>query len=256
LTCGDNCIDSGLRAPKTGRAPQNKWSKAVNNAASHCLIKWPNWTGIFDDQGDQRNKLGLVIPHDMVLSTPLDEFSPNSPTVPLTQESLRMQELGEALRGVKKPDYFNDAGLLGEPAVSETPMSVVSNKSERGSDVPTPTATSSTIAYSPRISTADGTTLTTTTSFTESDTTTVSSFADTMSLTSTFSSADNTIYPTSTFSSFEEVSTPTAGTDCNPGTAGSGATATEEKATPKKSTFAHKVRRSLDWLTRSSSSSS
>ncbi|KAH5270076.1 hypothetical protein HBI71_064910 [Parastagonospora nodorum] len=252
LTCGDNCIDSGLRAPKTGRAPQNKWSKAVNNAISHCLIKWPNWTGIFDDQGDQRNKLGLVIPHDVILSTPLDEFSPNSPTVPLTKESLHMKELGEALGDVKMPDYFNDAGLLGEPAISRTPMSVFSNESERGSDVPTPTVISSTVAYSPRITTVDGTTLTTTTSFTESDTTTVSSFMDTISPTSTFSSFDDTVYPTSTLSSFEEVSTAIAETDSNVATDGSGATATEENKTPKKSTFAHKVRRSLDWLTRSS----
>ncbi|KAH4401268.1 hypothetical protein HBH92_226840 [Parastagonospora nodorum] len=87
-------------------------------------------------------------------------------------------------------------------------MNIVSNKSERGSEVPTPIATSCTVACSPRITTVDGDTITTTTSFTDSDTTTVSSFVDTIHLTSTFNSADDTVYPTSTVSSFEEVSTP------------------------------------------------
>ncbi|KAH4215701.1 hypothetical protein HBI75_229720 [Parastagonospora nodorum] len=86
-------------------------------------------------------------------------------------------------------------------------MNIVSNKSERGSEVPTPIATSCTVACSPRITTVDGDTITTTTSFTDSDTTTVSSFVDTIHLTSTFNSADDTVYPTSTVSSFEEKST-------------------------------------------------
>jgi hypothetical protein len=243
LTCGENCIDSGLRAPKTCRVPQNKWSKAVNNATSHCLIKWPNWTGIFDDRGDQRNKLGLVIPQEIVLSTPLDEFSPPSPTLPLTKESLQMKGLGEALEDPKKPSYFNSAALLGEPAIAATTMSVVSNKSDRGSDVPTPTEASSTVALSPRISAVAGTDLLVTTSFGDSDLVTVGSHEDTIS-------------PMSTFSSFEQVNHQASDTASNVVTAGSDTTATEEKNTPKNSTFVHKVRRSLGWLTGSSSSSS
>jgi hypothetical protein len=72
--------------------------------------------------------------------------------------------------------------------ITETPMSIVSNKSERGSEVSTPTATSCTVAYSPHNTTVDGATLTMTTSFTDSDTTTASSFSsfvDTIYLTST-----------------------------------------------------------------------
>lgn len=58
LTCAKNCIDAGLRAPKTGR-PQSKWSVLVNNAVTHCMIKFPSWTGIFDADGSQLNKDGL-----------------------------------------------------------------------------------------------------------------------------------------------------------------------------------------------------
>ncbi|KAH3904083.1 hypothetical protein HBI56_225250 [Parastagonospora nodorum] len=42
-------------------------------------------------------------------------------------------------------------------------MNIVSNNSERGSEVPTPIATSCTMACSPRITTVDGDTITTTT---------------------------------------------------------------------------------------------
>lgn len=61
LTCGINCFDAGLRAPKIRRVPYNRWSQAVNNARTNCLIQWPNWTGIFDDHGDQRDSQGDVV---------------------------------------------------------------------------------------------------------------------------------------------------------------------------------------------------
>jgi hypothetical protein len=240
LMCGEDCIDSGLRAPRTERAPQNEWSKAVNNATSHCLVKWPNWIGVFNESGNQRDKLGLVIPPDLVYSTPLEEFSLMSPTVPLTKESLKMKELNEALGGVKKSNSHDASTLLGEPAISETPVSVLSNKSERGSDVPTPTADSSVTAHSPRLAAMDGTDLAATFSFGSSDANTVGS-------------PDETLSPISTMSSFEQVDEPTSGTASNTATTGSD-TATEENTTPKKTTFAHRVRRSLDWLTSSSSS--
>lgn len=238
LTCGDDCIDSGLRAPKTDQTPHNKWSKVVNNASSHCLIKWPNWMGIFDNHGAQRDKLGLVIPQDLVYSTSLEEFSPTSPTVPLTKNALHMKELNEALGGATELDYRNDSDLLGKPAIAETPMSVVSNKSDRGSDVPTLTAASSTIAHSPRIPTVDGTDLAATTSFGSSDADTVDSLEEALS-------------PVSTMSSFEQVDNPASDIKSNAATAGSDIT-TEESTTPNKATLAHRVRRSFDWLTGSS----
>ena len=78
LTCGKDCVDSGLRAPKTSRNPHNREGKAIKN---HCLIQWPNWTGVFDDRGDP---------------------------ILLTKESLQMKDLGEALDGAAKGDgYFS-----------------------------------------------------------------------------------------------------------------------------------------------------
>ncbi|KAL5119518.1 hypothetical protein ACEQ8H_002583 [Pleosporales sp. CAS-2024a] len=227
LTCGENCIDSGLRAPKIRHPPQNKWSMAVNDATSHCLIKWPNWTGIFDDQGDQRNKLGLVISQDTILSTPISEFSPSSPAMPLTKEALHMKEVREALADVKKADCFNHMPLLGEPAIGEARLSIVSSKSERGSQVPTPTA-----PHSPRVLAEDGPALELTTSFGSSDMTIVS--------------------PTSTFSGFEQVDAPADISTVT--TASPHIEAAEESSAPKKSTFSHKVRQSIGWLTGSYSS--
>jgi hypothetical protein len=242
LTCGDNCIDSGLRAPKTDRVPQNKWSKVINNAASHCLIKWPNWMGVFDERGDQRNKLGLVIPQDLVYSTPMEDFSPMSPIASLTIESLHMKELNEALGGATKLDNLRGSDLLGRPAMAQTRMSMISNKSERGSDVPTPTASSSVTAHSPRIATVDGADLTATTSFGTSD-------ADTVG------SPDEALSPISPMSSFEQVEEPFPDIASRTATVGSDTTTTiEEDTTPKKATLAHRVRRSFDWLTGSSSS--
>ncbi|CBX94765.1 predicted protein [Plenodomus lingam JN3] len=69
LTCGDKCFDAGLRAPKTRHAPLNRWSGAVNNAPSHCMIVWPNWQGIFDAAGHQRDESGEVVAEGVVVST-------------------------------------------------------------------------------------------------------------------------------------------------------------------------------------------
>ncbi|KAF1947344.1 hypothetical protein EJ02DRAFT_140610 [Clathrospora elynae] len=144
LTCGKNCVDAGLRAPTTLRAPRNRWSRAVNNAVTHCLIQWPNWTGIFDDHGDQRDKHGDVVSQEVGLSTPASEF-PSSPTVPLTKAILHMKELDDALDGVKDECYFASPKALLSSVVAQTPMtpvSMVSNLSTRGSDVSTPTGAS------------------------------------------------------------------------------------------------------------------
>ncbi|KAF1913972.1 hypothetical protein BDU57DRAFT_558891 [Ampelomyces quisqualis] len=226
LACGDNCIDSGLRAPKTSRAPHNKWSRAVNNAVSHCLIQWPNWTGIFDDHGDQRSRLGAVVSQEMALSTPAAEFSP-SPIAPLTKETLDMKAMDEALTDPMQSDYFLGSPIL-KSSAAQTPLGATSNKSERGSDVPTPTLGSLT-AYSP-----------------------ISVSTDTNVV--VVDGANDALSPTSTLGSFEHI-TPSKSIDeaLDMATNGPDAPATDKNSTPKtSSTFAHKVRRSYDWLTRSS----
>lgn len=167
LTCGENCVDSGLRAPKSRKAPHNKWSRAINNATSHCLIQWPNWTGIFDDHGDQRNKLGIVVPQELGLSTPAEEFAP-SPVVPLTEESLSMKQLDDALVTPRESGYFSACPTCLDSSVAQTPMGAMSTISVRGSEVPTPTNVS-TAGGSPAMSAFDGSDITPFTSFGSSD---------------------------------------------------------------------------------------
>ena len=227
LTCGDNCVDSGLRAPKSRQAPHNKWSRAVNNATSHCLIQWPNWTGIFDDQGDQRNKLGIVVPQELGLSTPADEFAP-SPVVPLTAESLNMKELDEALTNPKEHDYFTGSPVHSGSSVAQTPMGAMSNISTRGSEVPTPTIASSATGYSPSVSAIDGATSTAATSFDTSD----------------LGTAKNEV-PTFTLGTIERPDPQRSDSCSNVATAGSSSAASEENDTPGKAAFSHEVRRSL-----------
>jgi hypothetical protein len=208
LTCGENCIDSGLRAPKSRRAPRNMWSKAVNNATSHCLIQWPNWTGIFDDRGDQRNKLGVVVPQQLGLSTPAVEFAP-SPVVPLTKEFLSLKDLDDALVTPRQSGYFMGSPLQTNSSVGYSTFDERSNISIRGSEVPTPTIASSATAGSPAMSTVDGAEVTPSTSF-----------GDELD---DASNTDNT---------------------SNMATAGSSSACSENEA-PAKSTFTHKVRQSL-----------
>ncbi|KAI4620507.1 uncharacterized protein J4E87_007195 [Alternaria ethzedia] len=103
LTCGKDCVDSGLRAPNTSRNPYNREGKAVNN---RCLIQWPNWTGVFDDRGDP---------------------------IPLTKESLQMKDLGEALDGAAKEDGYFSAQSPWSPGSAVTshlqPQETVSSAS-------------------------------------------------------------------------------------------------------------------------------
>jgi hypothetical protein len=205
LTCGEKCIDSGLRAPRTDRAPRNKWSKAVNNATSHCMIQWPNWTGIFDDRGDQRNKLGIVVTQEMAFSTSIDSVL-YSPVVPLTQESLNLKAL--------------DNGLT------------MSNKSECGSDISTPT------------------TLSLTTSM-PTDSAVNSSVASAINGIVIVDGTGESLSPISTAtSSFEHVSLPASPIDSKPkSTAGGSSAPTAVDITPTKATFAQKVRLPLRWFT-------
>ncbi|KAF2031288.1 hypothetical protein EK21DRAFT_63436 [Setomelanomma holmii] len=217
LNCGEDCIDSGLRAPKTAKVPHNKWSKAVNNAASHCLIKWPNWQGVFDASGNQRNKSGEVISQELNLSTPLNESAPvpvapaHSPMVSLTARSLNMKSLGEALRDTQGADYFGHPA----PSVSsgtKEPLSVLSKASTRGSAVPIETVTSSTNADSPSMSTVDDNAPAGVASFADPDLTDVDE-------------ADSPV-PLSVFSSFGETAT-TASDEASNKTTGSSTPGTE-----------------------------
>ncbi|KAF2270893.1 hypothetical protein CC78DRAFT_573254 [Lojkania enalia] len=60
LSCGENCVDAGLRAPKTAE-PRNKWGCMVQNAITHCMIDFPAWAGIFDAEGRQLDELGNMV---------------------------------------------------------------------------------------------------------------------------------------------------------------------------------------------------
>ena len=140
LACGEKCIDAGMRAPKTQAEPYNAWSKKVNNAACRILIQWPNWTGIFDTEGDQRDTHGDVVSQEAGLSTPYAEYAPlTQPQLPLTEKTLNMKDVGDTLNNITKAGYFNIALPRQPLSTSDTPLGAVSNLSERGSEVPTPT---------------------------------------------------------------------------------------------------------------------
>ena len=233
LTCGDNCIDSGLRAPKTPRTPHNKWSKIINNATSHCLIQWPKWTGVFDDHGDQRDTRGQIVPQEAGLSTPADEIA--SPTMPLTKESLNMKDMGDAVGGAAKEGYFATPKTFLFPTAPETPaMSIVSNLSTRGSEVPTPTV------GSPNIPSVDGSL----SSDPVSPPIDLGSPADaSLFLVSSGSTA------ASTDGSYDMVTPPAVDATSDVGTSGSNSTATVG------SSLKHKVRKSWGGFFRSGSGS-
>lgn len=236
LTCGKDCIDSGLRAPKTPLSPHNRWSKIINSATSHCLIQWPNWTGVFDDHGDQRDNHGEIVSQKTGLSTPANGQLLPSPML-LTKASLQMKDLGDAIDRIIKKGK-------GPPAVAkslslvavETPLSMASDVSVCGSDVPTPAA-GSVSPNSPKMPTVDG-------SATYSN-------AASMGASLTLVESANTVQSgISTDSSFDNVS-PVDVYAVN----GFDSTAPKEKTMSKTGGFKHKVRRSLDWLSGSRSDS-
>lgn len=225
LTCGDKCIDSGLRAPKTQKTPWNKWSRSVNNANSHCLIQWPNWTGIFDDHGDQRDTKGEVVSQEVGLSTPFSEFSP-SPPAQLTKEHLDMKEMGDALQ---TDDYFGAVVPARPSSRYQASLSALSNLSTRGSDVPTPTITS--------ITTDDA------------DIAEVDDLISPVSSSSTVLVDDQDLdSPLSSFGSFEQVTPPGSDVASDVATVGSTAGSGSDSTVPKHPGILHKVRLSLGWL--------
>ncbi|KAF2132391.1 hypothetical protein P153DRAFT_285814 [Dothidotthia symphoricarpi CBS 119687] len=134
LTCGSSCVDAGLRAPQTSQAPLKDLSALDNHTPRHCVIQWPRWTGIFDDQGEQCDSFGNIASQDAGLSTPLDEHTPNSP-VALTAKNLDMKAMTDALT-----DLMNNSDKYsGKSSGGLCPTVTMSNLSYRGSEVPTVT---------------------------------------------------------------------------------------------------------------------
>ncbi|KAF1834152.1 hypothetical protein BDW02DRAFT_647814 [Decorospora gaudefroyi] len=230
LTCGENCIDSGLRAPKTPRTPHNRWSKVVNNAPSHCLIQWPNWTGVFDDHGDQRDTHGDVVPQEAGYSNPADDIA-QSPSMPLTKETLDMKEKNDVYDGVSKgKGHFKDTPTVASSSDSEPLMTIASKRSTRGPEGPLPMAA----LNSPPIPAVDGST----------------TFGTASPAGATLAQTDSgttLVSVSSTDSSFEQVSPPadcdtvsdaaTAGSNSHAATAGS---ITSGDSFSKTSTLKHK----------------
>jgi hypothetical protein len=130
LTCGNNCIDAGLRAPKLRRKSSNHESKIEDNVDARLVIRWPRWEAIFNDRGDQ------LILQDVGLSTPTIELPP-APRMPLTKESLHMKELDDALGGVAiESNYFSFPATSSSALIPQTPLTAISIASTRGSEVP------------------------------------------------------------------------------------------------------------------------
>lgn len=155
LVCGERCIDAGMRAPKTQAKPHYAWSKKVNNAACRFILQWPNWTGIFDLEGDQRDTSGNVVAQEAGVSTPYIEDASSSPQqLPLTEKMLNIKDVSEGISSISGPGYFNILPRLTKLSIPDTPLGAISNLSERGSEVPTPPTLS--ITTSIEVITMDG----------------------------------------------------------------------------------------------------
>jgi hypothetical protein len=50
LSCGEGCVDAGLRAPKPEVA-SGVWNHLMPGVETHCLIDWPHYTGISNGSG-------------------------------------------------------------------------------------------------------------------------------------------------------------------------------------------------------------
>ena len=136
LTCGNNCIDAGLRAPKLRHRSSNHEGEIEDNLDARLLIRWPKWEAIFNDRGDQLDLHGEVIPQNVGLSTPAIELPP-APMMPLTKESLHMKELDDALGGVAiESNYFSFPATSSSALIPQTPLTAISIASTRGFEVP------------------------------------------------------------------------------------------------------------------------
>lgn len=144
LICDEKCFDAGMRAPKTQAEPYNDWSKKVNNVACRFRLEWPNWNGIFDTKGDQRNKHGDVVPQIASLSTPYTKHVPSSHVLPLTEKALSVTGLSDESDKAAKPNGFRSPPTLHTLSIPDTFLDAVSNVSECDSEVPAPTELSPT----------------------------------------------------------------------------------------------------------------
>lgn len=240
LTCGNDCIDSGLRAPKTPCTPHNRWGKIVNNAPSHCLIQWPNWTGVFDDHGHQRDNHGAVVSQETGLSTPANELPSPSPA-PLTKEFLHLKDLGDALDEADKNGGCSAAlPEVVTEAAATTPTTMASDVSICGSEEPTPSVGTAGRS-SPKLSLLDG----------SASSGTISPMIRSQIL------GDEGMMESmiSTDSSFDHVSPRDVEAGSYVAAHDYDGTASDSKSESKTGIFKHKVRRSLEWLSGSRSGS-
>lgn len=144
-----------MRAPKTDAEPFLAWCRRVNNTPCNFALQWPNWTGIFDTEGEQRDVHGQIISQEAGLSTPFAEYAPSPPQqLPPTEKRLSLKNIGDALSDTSERDYFNISLLA--PSMPATPLGDVSNVSERGSEVPTETALSVTTTEIAAVDGVDG----------------------------------------------------------------------------------------------------
>ena len=134
LVCGKNCIDAGMRAPKTQAQPYYAWSKKVNNAACRFVLQWPNWTGIFDTEGDQRDTSGNVVAQGSGVSTPFIGAASTLPQqLALTEGTLNMKDICDDTDDTENPSELDYFCRLPSPTTSSV---------ERGLEGPSPPALS------------------------------------------------------------------------------------------------------------------
>ena len=129
LVCGKNCIDAGMRAPKTQAEPYYAWSKKVNNAACRFVLQWPNWTGIFDTEGDQRDTSGNVVAQGSGVSTPFIGAASTPPQqLPFTEGMLNSNDICDDTDDAENPSESDYFCKLPSPTASPPPsLSITTN---------------------------------------------------------------------------------------------------------------------------------
>ncbi|KAF2876926.1 hypothetical protein BDV95DRAFT_601337 [Massariosphaeria phaeospora] len=135
LVCDKKCVDAGLRPPKSSRAPHNKWGARVNNALSHCLVQWPNWSGIFDNEGNQIDLHDSAVGQGKSPLAAVAEDEESTVPMPLDSTFLDMDRLSKAIEDHQSEEL---AKVLAGLEVAKTPMGTMSTESVRASPVPAP----------------------------------------------------------------------------------------------------------------------
>ena len=70
-------------------------------------VKWPNWKGIFGEKSEQYNHWDDNT-FQKASSITLEDNFETRPQIPLTDESLQMKELSDALDNVPKDTYYSE----------------------------------------------------------------------------------------------------------------------------------------------------